>query len=109
MFNIDQNEGIDLNSFGIDQEINDPISECENLLHSFKGQPSIHYKDSQPCYIPSPDKIQMPDINAYESNAEFYGTLFHEIVHSVGHPKRLNREGLKAMLLSDQRPIVLQC
>ena len=96
VFNIDQTEDIDLNSIGIDQTINDPISACEDLLHNFKTKPSIHYRNSQPCYIPSLDKIQMPDINAYESNAAFYGTLFHEIIHSIGHPKRLNREGLKS-------------
>ena len=96
VFNIDQTEDIDLNSLGIDQKINDPISACEDLLHRFKDKPSIHFRNSQPCYIPSLDKIQMPDLNAYESNAEFYGTLFHEIVHSAGHPKRLNREGLKS-------------
>lgn len=92
VFNIDQTEDIDLT----DQSVNDPISACEDLLHSFKEKPSIHFRNSQPCYIPSLDKIQMPDINAYESNSEFYGTLFHELVHSTGHPKRLNREGLKS-------------
>jgi antirestriction protein ArdC len=96
VFNIDQTEDINLNSLGIDQKINDSISECEDLLNSYKDKPSFHFRNSQPCYIPSLDKIQMPDINAYESNAEFYGTLFHELVHSVGHPKRLNREGLKS-------------
>ena len=96
VFNIAQTEDIDLKSLGIDQKINDPISECEELLHNFKDQPSIHFRNSQPCYIPSLDKIQMPDLNAYESNAEFYGTLYHELVHSTGHPKRLDREGLKS-------------
>lgn len=95
VFNIDQTVDINLTSFGIDQKINDPISECECLLHNFKNKPSVHYRNSQPCYIPSLDKIQMPDINAYDSNAAFYGTLFHELVHSTGHPKRLNRDGLK--------------
>ena len=42
---------------GIDQKINDPISVCEDLLHNFKEKPSIHYRNSQPRYIPSLDKI----------------------------------------------------
>jgi antirestriction protein ArdC len=81
VFNIDQTENIDLNSLGMDQKPNDPIAKCEDLLHNFKDKPSIHLIHSQPCYIPSLDKIQMPGINAYESNAEFYGTLFHELVY----------------------------
>ena len=83
VFNIAQTEDINLNSLGIDQKINDPISECEDLLNSFKDKPSFHFRNSQPCYIPSLGKLQMPDINAYESNAEFYGTLFHELVHNA--------------------------
>ena len=81
VFNVDQTEDIDLISLGIDQNTNDPISACEGLLNNFKNKPSIHFGNSQPCYIPSLDKIQMPDINAYESNAEFYGTLFHELIY----------------------------
>ena len=31
----------------------------------------------------------------YPVREEFYSTLFHELIHSTGHPKRLNRESLK--------------
>ena len=35
----------------------------------------------------------MPSRTAFESQAEYYSTLFHELTHSTGHAKRLAREG----------------
>lgn len=42
-------------------------------------------------YSPRTDTITMPMPEQFENNAEYYSTLFHEITHSTGHPKRLNR------------------
>ena len=42
-------------------------------------------------YRPSTDEIQIPKIEQYTKQAEFYSTLFHEIAHSTGSPNRLNR------------------
>jgi antirestriction protein ArdC len=36
----------------------------------------------------------MPNRNSFESAEHYYGTLFHELTHSTGHPKRLNRQTL---------------
>ena len=33
----------------------------------------------------------MPLPEQFKNNAEYYSTLFHELTHSTGHPKRLNR------------------
>jgi antirestriction protein ArdC len=35
----------------------------------------------------------MPSRTAFESQAEYYSTLFHKLTHSTGHAKRLAREG----------------
>jgi antirestriction protein ArdC len=35
----------------------------------------------------------MPARTAFDSPAEYYATLFHELTHSAGHAKRLGREG----------------
>lgn len=37
----------------------------------------------------------MPRQTAFESPAEYYSTLFHELAHSTGHASRLNRKGIE--------------
>ena len=50
------------------------------------------------CYIPSLDRICMPDYRCFQQAEEgerawqFSSTLAHEAVHAAGHPKRLNRD-----------------
>lgn len=46
------------------------------------------------CYRMATDTVQMPAIASFESAEAYYLTLFHELIHSSGHPKRLNRESL---------------
>ena len=43
------------------------------------------------CYSAMMDTVTMPVPEQFENNAEYYSTLFHELTHSTGHPKRLNR------------------
>lgn len=45
-------------------------------------------------YAPSSDRIQMPHKDDFDGEAEFYGTLYHEMAHSTGHKDRLNRPGI---------------
>jgi len=53
------------------------------------------YKDAdKAAYRPSEDLIMMPLRTAFAEQREFYSTLFHEMVHSTGSTKRLNRDGI---------------
>ena len=42
-------------------------------------------------YQPSTDRIVLPLLLQFAETAEYYGTTFHEMVHSTGHMKRLAR------------------
>ena len=42
-------------------------------------------------YTPKTDTVTMPLPEQFADNAEYYSTLFHELTHSTGHEKRLNR------------------
>lgn len=42
-------------------------------------------------YQPSTDSITLPKREQFAQTAEYYGTAFHELVHSTGHSTRLNR------------------
>ena len=46
---------------------------------------------NQAFYSPTLDYIQVPCKEQYKNVEEFYSTLFHEMVHSTGHMRRLNR------------------
>ena len=46
---------------------------------------------STPSYIPALDQIRMPKLEYFFESSEYYSAFFHELVHSTGHKKRLNR------------------
>ena len=39
------------------------------------------------------DQVKVPCIEQFDCDADFFSTLFHELVHSTGHEKRLKRPG----------------
>lgn len=43
------------------------------------------------CYSPDFDTVTMPLPEQFKDSGEYYSTLFHELTHSTGHEKRLNR------------------
>jgi antirestriction protein ArdC len=47
---------------------------------------------ASPMYLPSRDMIAMPDIAMFDSEARYYATLLHELVHWSGAAPRLNRD-----------------
>jgi antirestriction protein ArdC len=69
-----------------------PIESAENIVAGMPNPPAFE-QDAQAAYIPSRDTVTMPSRTAFESQAEYYSTLFHELSHSTGHAKRLAREG----------------
>ena len=66
---------------------------AEALWAHYPDRPA--YEDSDHAwYRPSEDKIGMPKREAFKEQREFYSTLFHEMIHSTGAKKRLDREGV---------------
>ena len=50
-----------------------------------------HQEGDRAFYRPATDEIVLPLLRQFHSTAEYYSTAFHEITHSTGHEKRLNR------------------
>ena len=50
-----------------------------------------HQEGDRAFYRPATDEIVLPLLRQFRSTAEYYSTAFHEITHSTGHEKRLNR------------------
>lgn len=46
---------------------------------------------SQPGYSASLDRIEMPELAAFQTPANYYHVLFHEMTHATGHESRLKR------------------
>jgi len=94
VFHIDCVEGIDPAKIPSDESHDhefDPIAECEQLIEFWEDSPTIELNKARACYIPSLDKIEMPNPRNFFGNDLYYNVLFHEAIHSTGHKKRLNR------------------
>ncbi|OUS68521.1 antirestriction protein [Paenibacillus sp. MY03] len=72
----------------------DPIEEAERLVTGYADRPPIHFAPGRAFYRPGDDMISVPPMVDYKQPEEYYCTLFHELVHSTGHTKRLNRSGI---------------
>jgi len=65
----------------------------ESIISGYENAPEIKTLDALKCacYIPEKDAIHTPPLSQYDNSALYYKTLFHEMTHSTGHGKRLNR------------------
>jgi antirestriction protein ArdC len=95
VFNIDQCEGIPSPEKPAEPtpELN-PIDSCEHVVNEWVDKPSIQHGGDRASYHKLRDCIRMPMISDFDSVEEYHSTLFHELVHSTGHPTRLNRSTL---------------
>jgi len=68
-----------------------PIERAESAVAGMPDPPRIEHRGSQAQYRPGSDTVVMPKPNQFESSEHYYSTLFHELTHSTGHRKRLDR------------------
>ena len=57
-------------------------------------RPVIKHGMNMDYYSPATDIVGMPDSSRFESVDHYHATLFHELVHSTGHEKRLKRASI---------------
>ena len=97
VFNLEQTEDCRVTPLNElkEQTVNhDPIEAAESVYRDMPNPPRVttyQVSNHPPCYIPSMDLIRVPEKSRYEQIQKWYNTLFHELTHSTGHPKRLNR------------------
>ena len=68
------------------------ISSCDEIIERMPNCPVIKHSKQKAYYDPAKDYINMPKQGSFESITSYYGTLFHELVHSTGHQSRLHRK-----------------
>ena len=96
VFHISQCEGMQPRFASSAQPQSDlnPDLKAESIINSYVQRSGVLPKrehSSKAFYSPSLDMIVVPEISQYTELSVYYSTAFHEIVHSTGHPSRLNR------------------
>ena len=89
VFNLEQTEGL---KALLDLPPAFPIESAESIVREMPNPPAFE-QDFRAAYLPSRDVVTMPSRTAFDSQEEYYSTLFHELTHATGHAKRLAREG----------------
>ena len=95
-------EGIDfqLDKLQIGRAVPDTAPENQAaalIVENYPNPPAIKHEGNQAYYSPSGDYVKMPKKEQFDSINDYYRTLFHELTHSTGHDKRLDR-GIHLML-----------
>ncbi len=107
VFNIDQFEDSEQKQKILDKFVSAPGSTVqsfkdhkptEKLINSYIKRESIDvfFGSDSAFYTPLSDTVTMPEKEQFTSRCGFYGTYLHELIHSSGHQKRLNRPTLTA-------------
>lgn len=93
VFNICQMDGVPLPPW-FDPTPREPVAVLDGVhqaLHYPNGPTVIHQPQDRAFYVPSEDKIILPELSQFRSPADYAGTALHEAVHSTGHKSRLDR------------------
>ena len=94
VFHIDQCEGL---TAKYDKPLPNMVNPCqtaENIISEYSLREGValnHEAGDRAFYRPSTDSITLPHMAQFTLTAEYYSTAFHELTHSTGHAKRLNR------------------
>ena len=94
VFHIDQCEGIKAKHTQNLPNTASADETAENVIAAYVAREGVsldHAEGDAAFYQPATDRIVLPLLKQFAETAEYYGTAFHEIVHSTGHLKRLAR------------------
>lgn len=95
VFNLDQTEGIEYEIPKIELNENEKIASCEKIASSYFDKEKVKLQNdsisNRAYYSLIDDEIVMPLIGQFKNSESYYATLFHEMIHSTGNAKRLDR------------------
>lgn len=99
VFNFEQLEGIELPPSVVAKLETKPgsIEEADRIVAGMPDPPKMLTGGIEAFYLPPADVVQLPALGQFESAEAFAVTRFHELVHSTGHGRRLDR-GLEKRL-----------
>lgn len=95
VFNIDQTHGIEFPKVEqLFRHHSAKLQACEEIINNMPDPSAIKHGGDKAGYHLKSDTIILPNVERFHSDAAYYKTKFHELAHSTGHQKRLNREEL---------------
>lgn len=81
---------------------------CEDVYSHMPDPPRLIHDCLIPRYVITSDTVAIPAPTLYENIEAYYSALFHELVHSTGHPRRLMRFGSEDGPLGDNESYSLE-
>lgn len=93
VFNAEQIEGIEFTEPQLPEGA-ETVQSVEEVMNLYTDCPKTEFGGNRACYSPMLDFMRMPLMEQFNTTEGYYGTYFHEMTHSTGHPSRLNREGV---------------
>ena len=85
---------------------NDFFEIAENAINAYidreDGLTCVHENIDRAFYSPSTDSVTVPTLQQFVSSNEYYGTTFHELVHSTLTATRCNRPSQKFGKFGDE-------
>ncbi|PZX51579.1 antirestriction protein ArdC [Algoriphagus ratkowskyi] len=95
VFPIEQIDGIDWEFPEVNKNIQFTVNEqCQRVYDEMLRAPELNHKGSSAYYRADLDQITLPERKLFPSSEEYYGVLYHELIHSTGHSSRLDRVGV---------------
>ncbi len=91
VYHLDDVEGIESKIKTVSKTPEMVLEEAEKIIKGYKNHPQILEDGDHAYYSPSLDVVVIPPRTIFKTPEGRYETLFHELVHSTGHPSRLNR------------------
>lgn len=92
VFNAEQCEGVETPDASTIQPVDfAPLEACERVVAGYPDGPTIEHGGTRAYYRPGTDTVRLPEPERFTAGEAYYATLFHELVHSTGHSRRLDR------------------
>lgn len=89
VFNADQCEGLPQQ---FSTHVKSPVRPIEDVDQFVRNTQAVIIEGgNEASYSPRLDRIRMPPLKAFRSEADHASTLLHELAHWTGHESRLNR------------------
>ena len=101
VYNISQIDGLEPKKWGINESVKANTSEENIELAKYaaldyltREKIELTHVENSAYYRPSTDSVNMPKMESFIDKDSYFKTLFHELGHSTGAEKRLNRAGI---------------
>jgi antirestriction protein ArdC len=92
VFNAAQCEG--LKNVPAANETTFEVAKPAEIVAKMPHPPVIKHGMREAFYSPPDDTVGMPERKRFETEDHYHASLFHELVHSTGHEKRLKRQSI---------------